>query len=107
MVSFEWYVHVYMEISQGNSLYSYLKQTKFPFPYKNGEHEVRICLVWMFVTNARGEDVGIGYRRMNMVEILCTHICKWEMRSIETTAEMGAGRIKENDGRDEFNYNVL
>jgi hypothetical protein len=29
-------------------------------------------------TSGRGEDVGKGCRRMNMVQILCTHVCKWK-----------------------------
>jgi hypothetical protein len=30
--------------------------------------------------------------------ILCTHVCKWKMISVETTPGMGEGEIKENDG---------
>jgi hypothetical protein len=30
-----------------------------------------------------------------------------KMRSVETIAGMGEGRIKENDGGDEFNYDIL
>jgi hypothetical protein len=26
----------------------------------------------------RGEDVGKGCRRVNMVQILCAHVCKWK-----------------------------
>jgi hypothetical protein len=33
---------------------------------------------WGVGTGGRGEDVGIGCRRANMVPILCTHICKWK-----------------------------
>jgi hypothetical protein len=29
------------------------------------------------------------------------------MRLVETISGMGRGRIKENDGRDEFNYGAL
>jgi hypothetical protein len=30
-----------------------------------------------------------------------------KMRPAETVPGMGEGRVKENDGRDEFNYNIL
>jgi hypothetical protein len=30
-----------------------------------------------------------GYRRMNMVQILCTHVCKWKMIPVETIPGMG------------------
>jgi hypothetical protein len=31
----------------------------------------------------KGEEMGKGYGRVNMVEILCTNVCKWKMRLIE------------------------
>jgi hypothetical protein len=48
-----------MEISQGNSLYSYLKQTKISFSlfYKIREQDGRICPVWVFGTSGREEKV--------------------------------------------------
>jgi hypothetical protein len=36
-----------------------------------------------------------GYRKMNMVQILCTQVCKWKN---ETTPGKGGKGIKENDG---------
>jgi hypothetical protein len=31
-----------------------------------------------------------GYKRMNMLEILCIHVCKWKkMRPVKTISEMG------------------
>jgi hypothetical protein len=42
-----------------------------------------------------------------MVEILYTHVCKWKMRPIETIPGVGGGMIKKNDGRGEFNYDIL
>jgi hypothetical protein len=41
-----------------------------------------------------------------MVQILCTHVCKWKMRTAETIPEKGGGKIKENDGGDEFNLYI-
>jgi hypothetical protein len=69
-----------MKMSQEKPMYSYLKQTKmsFFFFYKIREQEGRIGPVWGLATNGRGENVGKGYRRVNMVQILCTHICKWK-----------------------------
>jgi hypothetical protein len=42
-----------------------------------------------------------------MVEILCTHVCKWKMRPIESISGMVEGWIKKNDGGSEFNYDIL
>jgi hypothetical protein len=51
---------------------------------------------------------------MNMVEILCTHERKWKNETCGnySTGESGekendGGRIMENDGRGEFNYDIL
>jgi hypothetical protein len=62
-------------MSQGNSLYNYLKQTKMSFfAYKNEEQEGRIGPVWGVGTSGSVEDIRKGYRGVNIVEILCTHI---------------------------------
>jgi hypothetical protein len=45
--------------------------------------------------------VGKGYRKVNMVQILCTHVCNGKMRPVETISRMGGGRIKKNDGGSE------
>jgi hypothetical protein len=29
-------------------------------------------------TSGSGEEVEKGYGRVNMVQILCTHVCKWK-----------------------------
>jgi hypothetical protein len=74
-------IHIYMEISQGNSLCSYLKQNKnvIFFFYIIGEQEGGIGPVGGGIgTTGSGEDVGKGCRRVNMVQILCVHICKWK-----------------------------
>jgi hypothetical protein len=39
-----------------------------------------------------------------MVQILCTHICKWKN---ETIPGMEEGRIKEYDGGGEFKYDIF
>jgi hypothetical protein len=65
--------HTNMEAPQGNSMCSYLKQAKMPFFlfYKIGEGEGRTVFAWR-----KGEEVGKGCRRVNMVQILCTHVHK-------------------------------
>jgi hypothetical protein len=46
------------------------------FFHKNREQEDSRVLSGGVVTSGREEDVGRGYRRVNMVQILCTHVCK-------------------------------
>jgi hypothetical protein len=50
------------------------KKTLFFF-YKIGEKKGGTGLAWAggFGTSGSGEEVGKGCRRMNMVEIFCTH----------------------------------
>jgi hypothetical protein len=48
--------------------------------------------------NWKGKDIQKECKRVNIVQILCTHVCKWKMIPVETTPGMGGGRIKENDG---------
>jgi hypothetical protein len=69
-----------MEMSQGNSLYSYLKQTNtsFFFFYEIREQEDRTGPVWGAGSSGKREDVGRGCKKENMVQILCPHICKWK-----------------------------
>jgi hypothetical protein len=69
-----------MEMSQGNSLCSYLKKTEMSlfFLYKIGEQEGRTVPVWGggHWYQWEGEEVEKGPGRANMVQILCTHVCK-------------------------------
>jgi hypothetical protein len=98
-----------MEMSQGNFLCSYPKQKKMSFFFllenqrtRGWNSTCRKSLVPVEVGRS-----GKGCRRVNMEQILCTHVCKWEMRHSETILGMGEGRIKENDGEDEFNMIYL
>jgi hypothetical protein len=61
------------------------------FFYKMGEQEGRTCPFWGVDTSERGEDVGKGCGRVNMVQILSTHVCKWKMRPVEMIPGMGEG----------------
>jgi hypothetical protein len=70
-----------MEMSQGNFLCSYLKQTKMSFFflfYKIREQKGRTDPILGIGTNRRWEDVGKEHRRVNIVQILGTHGCKWK-----------------------------
>jgi hypothetical protein len=66
-----------MEMSQWNTLYSYLKQTKMPFFSRTGKQN-RSCLgdgYWWEDENIRKRS-----QRVNMVQIFCIHMCKWKKR---------------------------
>jgi hypothetical protein len=80
-------IHIYMEMSQGNSLCIYLKQTKMSFFFflQNWKRQNRSCLG--VGTSGKGEDVGKGCRRLKMVEISCI---------LKLFQEWGKGEIKEN-----------
>jgi hypothetical protein len=71
---------MYMEISQGNSLnLTILNKQKCCFVfYKNEKQESRTDLVSGVGTSGSGKDVEKGCRRVNMVQILCTPVCKWK-----------------------------
>jgi hypothetical protein len=43
---------------------------------------------------------------VNILQILCTHVCKWEIPA-EITLEMRGEGIKENEGGDELNYDIF
>jgi hypothetical protein len=40
-------------------------------------------------TSGRREKVGKGYGSMNIVQILCKHVCKWKNDTFETIPGMG------------------
>jgi hypothetical protein len=55
-------------------------------------------------TSGRGRRRGKGHGRVNVVQILCTHVCKWKIETcVETVPGMvcvcvWVGEIKENGG---------
>jgi hypothetical protein len=67
-----------MEKLQGNSLYTYLKQTKCHFLIKSENRRAEQILSVGVGTCGMGEDMGKGYKRVNMVQILCPCVCKWK-----------------------------
>jgi hypothetical protein len=40
------------------------------------------------------EEVGKGHERVNIVQILCTHVCKWKNDTVESIPEIGEGGDK-------------
>jgi hypothetical protein len=76
-----------MEIPQGNFLcsYFYLKQTKcldvlVLFPLLQNQRTRgwnRSCPVGSAGTSGGGEEAGKGGRRVNIVQKVCTHACKF------------------------------
>jgi hypothetical protein len=80
-------IHVCMEISHGNSLYSYpyLKLAKtscflsfifFSSTKSENRRAEQVLQGGGAGTSWRGEVAEKGGRRMNMVQIMCTHVCK-------------------------------
>jgi hypothetical protein len=90
-----------MEMSQGNSLCSYLKQTKmlfFSFFYKIREQQGVTGPAWRGCYQWEGDNVGKWWRMVNMVQILSTHVCKWKNETCGNCSRNEGGGIKENDG---------
>jgi hypothetical protein len=44
---------------------------------------------------------------MNMVQILCTHECKWKKIPVETISQIGEQGVREIVGVCEFQYDTL
>jgi hypothetical protein len=69
-----------MEMSQRNSLCSYLKQTKMSFflnKIREKKGETGPVQGEGILYQSR-EKLGNGCGRVNIVEILCTYVCKWK-----------------------------
>jgi hypothetical protein len=56
---------------------------------------------------ATGEDIKKRCRRVNMVEYYVLMYINGKMRPVETVPGVGMGRVKQNDGGGEFNYDIL
>jgi hypothetical protein len=55
-----------------------LSQQNCHFFYKSREQEGKTGLVWRVGTSARREDIRKECRKVNVVEIFCTNVCKWK-----------------------------
>jgi hypothetical protein len=65
-----------MEMSQGNFLYSYLKQRKMSFFFSKLENgRTKQVLAGGRSISGGEEDVGKGCRRVNTMQIMCTQTC--------------------------------
>jgi hypothetical protein len=65
----------------------------FFFFYKIGEQEGQTGPAWgvRWLVPVEREEVGKGCRRVNMVQILCTQVCKWKNET--------CGNYSRNGGR--------
>jgi hypothetical protein len=81
-----------MEMSQGNSVYSYLTQTTvFFLLLKKWENQRVEQVLSGRMVPGTGEDIRKVCRRVNIVQILYTHLPKWKMVSVETIAGKEVG----------------
>jgi hypothetical protein len=56
--------------------------------------------------------LGEGYsrergQRMNMVQIMYTHVIKYKMMPVETVPGIGVREVKESSGGGEFKYQLF
>jgi hypothetical protein len=54
-------------------------------------------LSWGWVPVEGRKILGKGCRRVAMVQILCTHVCKWKNETCLNYSRNGGRGIKEND----------
>jgi hypothetical protein len=88
-------IHMYMEISQGNFLYGYLKQTEMSFLKIKMENRRAEQVLWgRGGIRGRGENEGRECRRVNIVQNV-----NGKMRPVKNILRMGVG--------DEFSYDTL
>jgi hypothetical protein len=60
------------------------KNVLFFFIYKIREQEGGTGLAWgQGWYQWKGEGEGKGWKRVNMVQILCTHVCKWKTQLLK------------------------
>jgi hypothetical protein len=66
-----------------------LNKQNIIFFHKIREQEVRTGAVSVGWCQGKREDMQKGYKMANMVQVLCTRICTWKMRPVETFQELG------------------
>jgi hypothetical protein len=74
---------------------------------KSENKRVEVVLPGKRVVISGGKEMGKGYGKVNIVQILCTHVCKWKIDTCGRYSRSGGGGIKENDGVSEFNYDIF
>jgi hypothetical protein len=53
-------------------------------------------------------EVEKGHERVNMVQILCTYVCKWKIETCRKYSRNCVGGVmKKNDGGGEFKYDIF
>jgi hypothetical protein len=70
------------------------------------DRKVKPGPVWGAGASGKGEDVGKGYRRVNVVEMLCIHVWKWKNVTCWNFQELGGGD-KGEWWRGEVKCNIL
>jgi hypothetical protein len=58
--------------------YSTIKKNDFFFFYKIRKQEGTTVPVWWVGNNGMRKDVSKRFSRVNIVQILCAHVCKWK-----------------------------
>jgi hypothetical protein len=86
-----------MEVPQRNSLCSYLKQAKLSFFSftKSENRRAEQVLPGEVGTSGRGEEAGKGCKKVNMMHILCTHVCKWKNDTCWNYSRPGEGEDRQ------------
>jgi hypothetical protein len=54
-----------------------------------------------------GKEMGKEHECVNVALILCTNVCKWKRDICWNYPRTVWGGIKENDGWDEFKYDIF
>jgi hypothetical protein len=48
-----------------------------------------------------------GYGEVNITQIVCPHVCKWENDTCSNYSRNGGGRVKEKGEGGEFKYDIF
>jgi hypothetical protein len=112
-------IHICMETTQRSSLCGYLnlklaKRSCFSLHLfsstksenRSAEH-VLLGVGGVFGTGGRGEVVGKGGRRMNTVQIMCTHVYKCKNDTCWNCSRNRGRGMKESGRRGEFKYDIF
>jgi hypothetical protein len=62
---------------------------------------------WGIGTSGMDEEVGKGHGKVNIVQMLCAHVCKWQNENYWNYSKNGGRENKENDGEGELKYDVF